>query len=117
MFSTIVQRPDLVMDHVSAYVALFHEEVSDVGTDLVARAVAWVIAVLAAGVFLALAGTAVMLGMIHNQFHWALAVVPGVALVIVIAAVLRARKPFVHERFPELKAQIDNDARALRMAA
>jgi hypothetical protein len=31
-------------------------------------------------VFLGLAGTAVMLGMLHNQFHWALVAVPGVAL-------------------------------------
>jgi hypothetical protein len=117
LFSTIVQRPDLVMDHLAAYAALFHEEASDAGAELVARAVAWVIAVLAGAVFLGLTGTAVMLGMLQNQFHWVLVVVPGVALVVVIAAALRARKPFVNERFPELKAQIDNDARALRMAA
>jgi hypothetical protein len=55
--------------------------------------------------------------MLHNQFHWALVVVPGVALAILVVAMLRARKPFATERFPELKAQIDSDARALRMAA
>lgn len=117
LFSTIVQRPDLVMDHVSAYAALFHEEASDAGAELVARAVAWVIAVLAAAVFVGLAGTAVMLGALQNQFHWALVMVPGIALAIAIGAALRARKPFANERFPELKAQIDSDARALRMAA
>jgi hypothetical protein len=59
-----------------------------------------------------------MLGMLHNQFHWALVVVPGVALAILVGGcMLRARKPFANERFPELKAQIDSDARALRMAA
>ncbi|WP_431095244.1 hypothetical protein [Polaromonas aquatica] len=117
LFSTIVQRPDLVMDHLSAYAALFHEEASDAGAELLSRAVAWVIAVLAAVVFLGLAGTAVMLGMLQNQFHWALVIVPGIALAILVVASLRARKPFVHERFPELKAQIDSDARALRVAA
>jgi peptidoglycan/LPS O-acetylase OafA/YrhL len=117
LFSTIVQRPDLVVDHLSAYAALFQEEASTAGSDLVARAVAWVVAVVAAAIFLGLAGTAVMLGMLQNQFHWALVVVPGIALAIVVIAVLRARKPAASERFPELKAQIDSDARALRMAA
>lgn len=117
LFSTIVQRPDLVVDHLSAYAALFQEEASNAGSDLVARAVAWVVAAVAAAIFLGLAGTAVMLGMLQNQFHWALVAVPGVALAIALVAVLKARKPSVSERFPELKAQIDSDARALRMAA
>jgi hypothetical protein len=43
--------------------------------------------------------------------------VPGVALLLTTAAVLRAQKPFVNNRFLELKAQIDSDAKALRMAA
>ena len=117
LFSTIVQRPDLVVDHLSAYAALFQEEASEAGSELVARVVAWAVAVVAAAVFLCLAGTAVMLGVLHNQFHWALMVVPGIALTILVVAILRARKPFASDRFPELKAQIDSDARALRMAA
>jgi hypothetical protein len=117
LFSTIVQRPDLVVDHLSAYAALFHEEASNAGAELIARAVAWMVAVLSAVVFLGLAGTAVMLGVLQNQFHWVLVVIPGVALVILVVATVRARKPFVNKRFPELKAQIDSDARALRMAA
>jgi peptidoglycan/LPS O-acetylase OafA/YrhL len=117
LFSTIVQRPDLVVDHLSAYAALFHDEASNAGAELIARAVAWLVAVLSAVVFLGLAGTAVMLGVLQNQFHWVLVGVPGVALVILVVATVRARKPFVNERFPELKAQIDSDARALRMAA
>jgi peptidoglycan/LPS O-acetylase OafA/YrhL len=117
LFSTIVQRPDLVADHLSAYAALFQEEASEAGSEVLTRVVAWAVAVVAAAVFLCLAGTAVMLGMLHNQFHWALVVVPGVALAILVGAALRARKPLTSERFPELKAQIDSDARALRMAA
>jgi len=117
LFSTIVQRPDLVVDHLSAYAALFQEEASEAGSELLARVVAWAVAVVAAAVFLGLAGTAVMLGMLHNQFHWSLVVVPGIALAILAIAMLRARKPLATKRFPELKAQIDSDAHALRMAA
>ena len=116
LFSTIVQRPDLVVDHISAYSALFQQEASDAGSELVTRVVAWVLAVLSALVFLALTGTAVMLGFIHNQFHWALVAVPGVALLLAIVSVVIAKKPMESKRFPEMKAQIESDARALREA-
>lgn len=105
------------MDHLSAYAALFHEEASSAGSELLARAVAWLLAVLALFVFLGLAGTALMLGFMQNQFHWVLVAVPGFALVLVVIAILKARKPLQGERFPELKAQIDSDAQALRMVA
>lgn len=105
------------MDHLSAYAALFHEEALSAGSELLDRAVAWALAALSAVVFLGLAGTALMLGLLQNQFHWVLVAVPGFALVLVVIAVLRARKPVRHERFPELKAQIDSDAQALRMVA
>lgn len=105
------------MDHVSAYAALFHDEASKAGTELVQRVVAWVLAVLCGVVFLGLAGTAVMLGFLQHQFHWALVAVPGAALLLVVISVLWAKKPLRSERFPELKAQIESDAQALRMAA
>lgn len=115
LFSTLVKRPDLVVDHISAYAALFHEEAVRAGTDVLTRAAAWVLAVLTGVVFLGLTGVAIMLGLMQNQFHWVLVVVPGVALLLVIGAVLRAVKPWQTEQFPELKAQIDSDIRALRM--
>ena len=115
LFSTLVKRPDLVVDHVSAYAALAHQEVISAGTDVLARAAAWILAVLTGVVFLGLTGVAVMLGLMQNQFHWVLIAVPTVALLLVIVAILRALKPWQTERFSELKAQIDSDIRALRM--
>jgi hypothetical protein len=53
----------------------------------------------------------------QNQFHWVLVLVPGAALLLVVVAVVRAIKPWQTEQFPELKAQIDSDARALRMVS
>ncbi|MBC7610593.1 MAG: hypothetical protein H7228_13655 [Polaromonas sp.] len=117
LFSTLVQRPDLVVDHASAYAALFHQEASAAGSEVLARAVAWALAALSAMLFLGLGGTALMLGLLHNQFHWMLVAVPGVALLMLVIALVFAQKPFKSERFPELRAQIQNDARALRMAA
>lgn len=117
LFSTLIQRPDLIVDHVSAYAALFHQEASSAGSELLVRTVNWVLAALLAAVFLGLTGVALMLGLMQNNFHWALLVVPGFVLVLLLIAIVRAKKPIQGERFPELMAQIDNDARALRMVA
>lgn len=102
------------MDHLSAYGSLFHREASNAGSDLVVRAVAGIVAILALAVFLALSGIALMLGFLLNQFHWVLVVVPGLALILAVIASVVATKPLKSERFPELKAQIDSDAQALR---
>ena len=102
------------MDHVSAYGSLFQKEAKSAGADLIARAVAAIAAILAFIVFFALAGIALMLGFLQNQFHWMLVAVPGVVLILAIIATVIAMKPLKSERFPELKAQIDSDAQALR---
>ena len=104
-------------DHVAAYGSLFVQEATDAGEEILTRVIAWLVAVLAGVVFLGLVGTAVMLGVMDNHFHWVLLAVPGVALVLTIAAALRANKPFASKRFPELKDQIDSDVKALRMTA
>lgn len=117
LFSTVVQRPDLVMDHVSAYAALFHQEATAAGSDLIKRALAWALAIVGGAVFLIFAGVALMFGFVQNQFHWVLVIVPAAALLLTLLAIVQARKPMSSERFPELKAQIDSDAQALRMAA
>lgn len=105
------------MDHLSAYGSLVHKEASSAGSELLARAVAGVVALLALAVFLGLAGGALMLGFLQNQFHWILVAVPGFALALLVIAVMVAKKPLKSERFPELKAQLDSDAQALRTVA
>jgi uncharacterized membrane protein YqjE len=117
LISTLIQRPDLVVDHVTAYAALFQEEASNASKDLLAKALAWTVAAVSALVFMGLAGTAIMLGVMHDRFHWALVAVPGITLLISIVAVLFAQKPPKGARFVEFRAQLDSDAQALRMAA
>ena len=102
------------MDHLSAYGSLFHKEASSAGSHLIMRAAAAVTAILAFTVFLVLSGTALMLGFVQDQFHWMLLAVPGIALVLTAIAASIAMKPLNSERFPELRAQIDSDAQALR---
>ena len=86
IFSTVVSRPDLVLDHMSGYVALAAEEVATSGNDFKRRAIGLAAAGVFALLFLVFAGVATMLGVVMGQFHWVLAAVPGVALLIALGA-------------------------------
>ena len=117
LFSTLIQRPDLVVDHASAYAALINQEAKAAGLQVVGRGLAWATAAVCGSIFMILAGSAMMLGFVQNQFHWILIVVPGAALVLTVMAIVIAKKPLPVEHFPLLKEQLDSDASALRMAA
>jgi hypothetical protein len=113
IFSVLITRPELVMDHVAGYAALAQEEASTVGVQVARRAAAWAACGVGALVFLVLAGVACMIGATAG-WHWALVAVPAVPLVISIAAFFMARKPMPSKAFTELRAQLDADAQALR---
>ncbi|MBA3771016.1 MAG: hypothetical protein H0X13_00635 [Ramlibacter sp.] len=114
IFSVLITRPELVMDHVAGYAALVQEEASSVGVEVAKRVVAWGVAVMGLLVFLVLAGVAVMLGVLHEEFHWILLVAPAGALLLSAGAWSVARQRLPAKAFTELKAQIDADAQALR---
>lgn len=115
--STLIRRPNLLIDNLGGYADLIREEASEAGVDLVQRLVAWMLVLIGAMVFLVLAGVALMLGAATSQFHWALVAVPAVALALTVAAFVKARKPMPPSHFSEVKAQFDRDAQALRSAA
>jgi len=114
IFSVLITRPELVVDHVAGYAALVQEEASTVGVQVARRAIAWVVAIFAFLVFLVLAGVAVMLGALQGEFHWALVATPGAALLLSLVAWMVARQRLPSKAFTELKAQLDADAQALR---
>src|SRR4051812_24820047 len=114
IFSVLITRPELVMDHVAGYAALVQEEASTVGVQVAKRAAAWGVVAVATLLFLILSGVAVMLGAMFGEFHWALVLTPGVALVVAAVAFSIARQSLPGQAFTELKAQIDADAQALR---
>jgi peptidoglycan/LPS O-acetylase OafA/YrhL len=90
------------------------DEASSVGIEVAKRAVAWAVTLFSLLVFLILAGVAVMLAAVDEQFHWAFVIVPAVALAIAVAAFSMARKRLPEKAFTELKAQLDADAQVLR---
>ena len=113
IFSVLVSKPELVMEHIAGYAALMREEASSVGLQVAKRAIAWGVALFCFLVFLILAGVAAMLGAIH-EFHWMLVIAPAIALAISVAGFLVARQRLPEKAFSELKAQLDADAQALR---
>lgn len=114
IFSVLITRPELVMDHVAGYAALVQEEASSVGIEVAKRVIAWAVAGFGLLVFLILAGVAAMLGTMYGEFHWILVVAPGMALLVSVLAWNVARKRLPSKAFTELKAQLDADAQALR---
>lgn len=114
IFTVLIAKPELVMEHVAGYASLMRDEASSVGREVAVRAVAWGITLFSLLVFLILAGVAVMMAAVQEQFSWAFVFVPAIALVLALAGFTVARKPLPEKAFGELKAQLDADAKALR---
>ena len=114
---TIIRRPDLVVDHLSAYAALLQQEASQVSQTLVNRVLIWCIAIMSAAICVVFSGTALMLGVLNNQFHWILVAVPGSMALCALVAIASTRKPVLAEHFSNVKSQLLSDAQALRTAA
>lgn len=117
LYITMVRRPDLVVDHLSAYAALLTQEASEAGHSLANRALFWAMAVMAGAIGVVLSGTALMLGVLQNQFHWILVAVPGVMVFCAFVALARARQAVFSQHFSNIQSQLLSDAQALRAAA
>ena len=115
LFTVLISKPELVVEHVSGYVALLQEEFTSMGTSMAVKAAAWGVVLVMGCVLLVLAGVALMLGALHG-FHWALLAVPGAVFLVMVIALVYARKPAVGKRFEDIKAQLDADVMALRIA-
>ena len=100
LFSILIQRPDLVLDHGSAYIALLNQEARLASGQLVRRGVAWAVAGVCGCVFVMFTGFALMLGFLNHQFHWILLAVPGIALLMTLLALLKATRQVPAEHFP-----------------
>ena len=114
LFSTAVHRPDLVVDHVTAYAALLQTEALSAGTAWMSRLLAWLLVAMGTLLSLVLAGVALMLGLLLDQFHWVLLAVPCACVGLTLLAYSRANQAVLSATFTNLKAQFDSDVRSLR---
>jgi uncharacterized membrane protein YGL010W len=114
---TIVRRPDLVIDHLSAYAALLKQETNEASKALVGRVLVWLIAVMSLAICVVLSGTALMLGVLQNQFHWILVAVPGAMALCALGAFAWTTQNVVASHFNNITSQLLSDASALHVAA
>lgn len=115
IFSLLMSRPELVADHLAGYAALAGEEAADAGQAWLGRALAWLLTVVLAAVFVALTGSALMLGALHT-FHWALVAVPAATGLLALLAWTLARRPLATRAFGELRQQLNTDLVAFKNA-
>jgi hypothetical protein len=116
----VIERPDLLVDHAMAYVALTKREIELAKRALLRRAVAGAIALASALAFLVLAGVSLMLCATTQppaDAMWVLWAVPGamLAVMLISVAVAWAKNrdvPNAHS----LSAQFSTDLHALRTA-
>jgi len=115
IYGTVLGHPELVGDHLANYGALIREEMASATRGMVARMVAGVLAAVSAMLALGLIGIAVMLGAQHG-FHWALVLVPGIAVLIAVVCGFIAARPSQFHPFTDLRSQVEADLHALRLA-
>jgi hypothetical protein len=111
---TIIRRPDLVIDHLSAYAALLNQEANDASRLLMRRVLAWLAAIMACVIFTIFSGVALMLGVLQNQFHWILVAVPGTLAFCALIAFAWAKQTVLTDGFTNIRTQFLSDAAALR---
>ena len=116
IYSTVLGHPELIADHLANYGALLQQEMHEASRNLISRVLAAVVAVVSALLALGLAGVAVMLGALHDSFHWVLVVVPGIAAMVAIVAALIAAKLHMPHAFAALRAEFEADLHALHLA-
>jgi hypothetical protein len=117
LFLTIIRRPDLAINHMSAYASLLAQEANQASHSFVNRVLVWLLVVFSVAICVVFAGVALMLGVLQNQFHWILVAVPGTMAFCALFAFFSAKQPVLADRFANIKSQLVSDAAALRGAA
>ncbi len=114
IYATLLNRPDLVADHLLAYADLLQLQSQDLIKALGRRGLACLVAVMGAALSLVFAGTALMLSLLLDRFHPALVLLPaGFALLALMAGLIACRRLSM-PAFVQIKAQWEQDLQALR---
>lgn len=113
----LTERPDLLVDHALAYAALARGELEAVKRQMVKRAVAGAVALASGLAFVMLSGVAVMLCAVMPgaaNASWVLLAVPGLMLLVTLAATVVAMANSAPPTTGLLAAQMRLDAQAFR---
>ncbi|WP_219209111.1 hypothetical protein [Variovorax boronicumulans] len=116
LYATVLGHPELIAEHVGNYAALIKLEAAQAGRGLGARIAAGVVAAIGLLLALGLAGVAAMLYGMEGRFHWTLVAIPAGSLFIAVIAGWIACRPLAWNGLAEVRAQFDEDLRALHAA-
>lgn len=116
LYATVLGHPELIAEHVGNYAALIKLEAAQAGRGLGARIAAGVVAAIGLLLALGLAGVAAMLYGMEGRFHWTLVAIPAASLLIAAVAGWLACRPLAWDGLAEVRAQFDEDLRALHAA-
>lgn len=116
LYATVLGHPELIAEHVGNYAALIKLEAAQAGRGLGARIAAGVVAAIGLLLALGLAGVAAMLYGMEGRYHWTLVAVPAGSLLIGVIAGWIACRPVAFNGLAEVRAQFDEDLRALHAA-
>ncbi len=110
LIKALLLHPKLLRQHIANYVAWLQAEARYSVRHLLIALCAWLIGAVCFLLASVLAGVAIMLGFLYNQFHWVLVIVPSVplvkALLFFVVAIVSQSKLKGLDRF---KQQIQED--------
>ena len=114
----IATRPQLLLEHLEAYVELAGAETGEAASTLKRSALMGALGLGCLGIGLVLAGVALLLSAVvpvdQMPAPWALWAVPLPPIVLAIGCLLAARKPPGSEAFEQLRRQIKSDVAMFR---
>ncbi len=113
---TLLLRPRLLATHLGNYLDLLRSETGASVRQCTITAVAWLVCVGSFLLCLSMVGVAVMLGVMLNDFHWALIVVPAVPLLIGVAAAKVACRKVNYSPLHEIRQQLAVDLKVFDKA-
>ena len=116
IFPAVLRSPEVVLRHLSNYVALIKCEAHDAVGGMIRQAVGVLLAAMSLLLALGFTGTALMLGALHGQLHWILVLVPAIAWLATLIGVLMAVRSRLPKELAEVREEVEIDLRLLRQA-
>lgn len=113
LLKALLLKPRLLINHLRNYAELVGCETQAAVRHWTIKAVAWIVFGICMLLFLIMAGSAVMLGVLHGQYHWILLVVPAVPLALACIALIVGLQKSESAPVASIKQQFVADMQAL----
>lgn len=113
LLKAAVFKPRLLAAHLHNYGEFIRSEMQGTARQWAVKAVAFAVFGIGMLVFLMLSGVALMIGVMQNQYHWILLLVPAVPLALALVALIVALRRTAERGVHNIKQQLAADIQAL----